>query len=30
MVGCRREVVKVEVLKKKRENAVPGQIERGI
>ena len=31
MVGCRREVVKVEELIKNREKArVPGQVERGV
>ena len=31
VVGCRREVVKVEELKKTREKTgVPGQVERGI
>ena len=31
MVGCRREVVKVEELKKNREKTgVPGQVERSV
>ena len=30
MVGCRREVVKVEELKKTEKAGVPGQGERGI
>ena len=30
VVGCRREVVKVEELKKQRKTGVPGQVERGI
>ena len=30
VVGCRREVVKVEELKKTEKTGVPGQVERGI
>ena len=30
LVGCRREVVKVEELKKQRKIGVPGQVERGV
>ena len=30
MVGCRKEVVKVEELKKTEKTGVPGQVERSI